>query len=164
MNTLLFSEQLDVFMSITSDNPEHFIRVAGVEYFIDQNNAIRRFNTGYANSVRRTMVKFVVNDSFENTKIFDNTELFFEPFNSKSITSANFSTSRQNSGNVDGSMFDIREETYRLAIPRNLNSNTYPERMRDKYMISTYVMDLGLNNIKFYTLPYVKTRFRYSFI
>ena len=164
MNALLFSEQLDVFLSLIGDDLSHFIRVGADEYYIDSNNSIVLINDGYATNNRVVEVKTVVNDSFSNVKTFDNVELFFEPFNAGAISEAIFYTSKQESQRSISSDFDIREGTYKLSIPRNKLSRTYPDRMRDKYLISSYKINTAKLEDKFFSIPYIKTIFRYSFI
>lgn len=163
MNTLLFSEQYGAFMSFLSDEPMHYVRLSGVEYYIDANNNLIEMNTGYSIG-KNSLIKFVTNNEFTQTKVFDNTELFFEQKNTAFVDTATFYTSNQKSS-ASRFDFDRREASHRLSIPRNSLTRCYPERMRDKYLISEYTIDSGkLGADKYYTLPYVKTRFRYSFI
>lgn len=164
MNTIIFSEAFNAFESLCGRAPVAHIRVGGEEYFVDSNNNVRSFNSGYIDGIECT-VKIVVNEASGDTKTFDNVEMFFGPKNTAHVSKAVFSTSRQESEISTFSNFDIREGTHKLSIPRNVNNSGYPDRMRDKYLISEFCIDSRkINNGKYFTLPYIKTRFRKSFI
>jgi len=164
MNTLIFSEPIDSFITAASYSPIHNIKVGGVEYFIDGTNSVYKTNCGYGNSDDMCMIRFISNEDYPVTKVFDNAELYFNNEEYSNITSSYFETKKQTSNTATSSDFDIREHTHKLAIPRVTGSDRFAERMRDKYIICNYFIDRTTENNYYFSIPYIKTRYRYSSI
>lgn len=131
-------------------------------------------NQGYTNQSyieeNLSKVKFVVNDNPMYTKVYDNQWFSADFIDDVTVVKyINTSTKNQKSEQLTGNKLDYREDTYRLAIPREqqstdfINKNkSYAGRMRGKYLICDYTFDCSGD--KEFRLPYVKTTYRYSMI
>lgn len=162
MNTFVYSEKFDIFESLTKHNPAFKMNVGDKEYYIDDFGTIYEMNDGYDDHDRESFIRFVVVDGITETKVFDNVELFFNHNKVAKIDKAWFETLRQVSSDSNSSDFDVREDTHKLAIPRDINDGIGISRMRGKYLISNYEISNkdGLNDE--FSIPYIKTRYRYS--
>ncbi len=162
MNTLIFSEKFDVFVSLTRHNPMFKMNVGDKEYFIGRKGEIVKMNDRYDMYKKRSMIRFVVSDNLPYTKVFDNVELYFNHNKSSEISRAWFETLTQVSEISYHDQFDVREDTHKLAIPRDVLDGHSISRMRGKYLISNYQIDSIDGKNEFFSIPYIKTRYRFS--
>ena len=120
-------------------------------------------NGGYRNESSDSYIKMIVNQDYPYTKVYDNVELYFSNANQTLIESAWFTNSKQGSLVAISTDFDIREATHKLAIPR-ASSDLFADRMRDKYLAANYLIKRDAANGYYFSLPYIKTKYRYSSI
>lgn len=183
--SLIYNEQLEVFTSFYTHNPNWFFPFSDKLVTIKDNNLYYLHNIYDVNSdvkeERISKIQFVVNKDVTNTKVFDNISFSADlldninkvpniikdiTFNTQKQTTEPFNhfDESKNSANID-----FREDTYRFAIPREkvdnnalhqLNSQSYVGRLRGKYLICDYTFDC--NNNKEFKLPYIKTTYRLS--
>ena len=153
METLLYSEQLGSFQSFTDSMPRFYMDFNGRLFYIDTNGSIYEKSPGVSFS-DNIYVRLMINKDFMYTKVFDNVELYSD---NDIELSAEYNTSKQNGVILVGA-FENRERTYISAIPRD-NEET---RLRDKYLESNYnIKGIDGNN---FSIPYIKTKYRYSVI
>lgn len=177
--TINYSETLQAFMSFMTSKPKWYLDFGDKYFSIDGNNKLRLHNSNSSYNVLssektkksevsaefyypadESQLKIAVNQDYEATKVFDNvfyTGVFNDNTNLDNIV---FETQTQTSSIVDNTSIERREDTYRFSIPRSGESELFGDRMRGKYMYSTYKF-LDLDGAKF-TLPYIKTTYRYS--
>jgi hypothetical protein len=109
-------------------------------------------------------MKLIVNEGYSQTKVFDNVEYTTGPTNSAKLSFASYSNDKQNSYTITGDEIIPREGTYKFAIPRASGTgNMFQERMRGKYIICNYEFkrkDIASNY--YFSIPYIKTIYRYS--
>jgi hypothetical protein len=166
--TLNYSEITQAFMSFMTSRPKWYLDFGGKYYSIDANNVLRLHNSNSKYNVLSTIddkadvskIKIIVNDNYETTKTFDNVSYSADFASQNNLSNITFKTNTQNSLTVQS--IDRREDTYKFAIPRNSSLNKFADRMRGKYLVSNYEFN-DLNGSKF-TLPYIKTTYRYSMI
>ncbi len=163
INSLIFSEQINSFSSYCDINPSSVFYINGEPYFIDGNGNIYKTNGGYDTSNKTPYIRFNVNENYETTKIFDNVEMHYDINNKVNVSRCWFTTTNQESIESNASNFDNREGTIKLSIPR-ASSDRFAERMRDKFLICNYEFDMSQSSSKYFSLPYIKTKFRYSYI
>ena len=163
MSNLLFSEQIDSFQSVSQSGAVTFFYIDSEPYFIDANGNIYRYNGGYTNDAADSYIKMIVNQDYPYTKVYDNVELYFSNANQTLIESAWFTNSKQGSLVAISTDFDVREATHKLAIPR-ASSDLFADRMRDKYLAANYLIKRDAANGYYFSLPYIKTKYRYSSI
>lgn len=175
--SLIFSEQIGAFTSFYTFNPEWALQFSDKVVAI-KNNKYYVINSldidGLGDVDKKAKIQFVVNKDVQYTKVFDNIRLQgdFRDQNNKQLTSdiieyLKFGTKHQTSTLDNNIVFDYREDTYRLPIPRQDESNeqvslSYPARMRGKYLICDYTFDS--NNEHTFKIPYITTTYRYSLI
>ena len=186
--SLIYNEQLQVFTSFYTHNPNWFFP------FSDKLITIKNNNMYYLHNIyevthdeqpreeRISKIEFVVNKDISNTKVFDNVvftaeleerndvdnnEQTFDPI----IKDIIFKTKTQETNALTIKDIDLREDNYRFAIPREkvsdgdlhrLASQSGLGRMRGKYLICNYTFDC--NNNREFKLPYIKTTYRYSML
>ncbi len=160
MNTLNYSEQSKAFQSFVDISAIHYVEVDGELYYVDHSGDIYRLVSNQQDSqyFDGSMLRFVVNQDMPYTKTFDNIELYAGDMNNVAL-SAEFKTSTQESS-LDSNSIITKESTMLAAIPRE-NANNM-SRMRDKLMTCTYRIK---NDDKVgFSIPYIKTKYRYSVI
>lgn len=157
MSTINYSEQINAFQSFMDIRPVEFIEFNDKLYFVDSNGDVLSYSNKNPIEYNNLFLRSIVNGDFHATKTFDNVELFSTTSNNILIDSAKFYTSNQQSQPLLNENADKRENTYRLAIPRGV----YDERMRDKYLICDYSVKGNSDGVAF-SIPYIKTRYRYS--
>ena len=171
---LIFNEQLNVFTSFYTHNPNWFFPLSTKLVTIKDNNCYYLHNMYEADSNMKedkiSFVQFVVNKDVAYTKVFDN-QLFSADIKNnngedikKVFKSIYFKTYNQETEPINYDNIDYREDTFRFAISREKSTEdnmTYPGRMRGKYLICNYEFDCNDKNFK---LPYLKTTYRYSMI
>lgn len=173
--TLAFNEQLGVFTSFYTIDPDRYFEFADGLYAFRERD-LRKYNGGdekplFSNGVKWSKFDFVVNGDYPQTKTFDNVEYGADVEHGTNLTNIVFNTKRQESFTTLWNQIDYREDTYKFVIPRSnrdltLLENTinmsYRDRMKGKYLISHYEYDC--NNGKQFKLPYITTMYRYSMI
>lgn len=179
--SLIFNEQLGVFTSFYTHNPNWFFPFSTRLVTIKNNNCYYLHNMYDVNSdikeERVSYVRFVVNKDMAQTKVFDNQWMFADLVDPTSddehriLKNIYFITKTQETEPINWDDIDHREDNYRFAIGREKQSNpsqqeqtnmSYAGRMRGKYLICNYTFDC--NNNKEFKLPYVKTTYRYSML
>lgn len=163
MKNILFSEQIDSFQSVCDSDVRTYFYIASEPYMIDSSGNILRVNGGYKNESSDSYIKMIVNQDYPYTKVYDNVELYFSNANQTLVESAWFTNSKQGSLVATSTDFDIREATHKLAIPR-ASSDLFADRMRDKYLVANYLIKRDAANGYYFSLPYIKTKYRYSSI
>lgn len=177
---LVYNEQLNVFTSFYTHNPNWFFPFSDKLITIKDNNMYYLHNIYTVESEeqedRKARIQFVVNKEITNTKVFDNVS-FSADFTDNNnnipevITDVWFKTKTQETAPIDFNSIEVREDNYRFAIPREhvdeqdlnkISSKSYLGRMRGKYLICDYTFDC--NNNKEFKLPYIKTTYRYSML
>ena len=177
---LVYNEQLNVFTSFYTHNPNWFFPFSDKLITIKDNNMYYLHNIYTVESEeqedRKARIQFVVNKEITNTKVFDNVSFsadFVDNNNNipEVITDVWFKTKTQETTPIDFNSIEVREDNYRFAIPREhvdeqdlnkISSKSYLGRMRGKYLICDYTFDC--NNNKEFKLPYIKTTYRYSML
>lgn len=178
--SLIYNEQLNVFTSFYTHNPNWFFPFSDKLVTIKDNNMYYLHNIYTVESDeqedRNAKIQFVVNKEITHTKVFDNVQFgadFIDNNNSvpEVITNVQFKTKTQETNPIDFNSIDIREDNYRFAIPREkvddaemtlVGSKSYLGRMRGKYLVCDYTFDC--NDNKEFKLPYIKTTYRYSML
>lgn len=185
--SLIYNEQLQVFTSFYTHNPNWFFPFSDKLVTIKNNNMYYLHNIYEVNSdlkeERISKVEFVVNKDISNTKVFDNVVFSADLLDNNNtipniVKNITFKTKTQKTKPFDHfdlennvSNIDHREDNYRFAIPREkvdndalnqLTSQSYLGRMRGKYLICDYTFDC--NNNREFKLPYIKTTYRYSML
>lgn len=179
---LIFNEQLNVFTSFYTHNPNWFFPFSTRLVTIKDNNCYYLHNMYYVDDSKEkeeriSYVRFVVNKDIAYTKVFDNQwfSAEFEDIGDEEkptlITDIHFETKTQVTDPIDYNNIEVREDNYRFAISRekqdkpDLQQQTnmsYAGRMRGKYLICNYTFDC--NDNKEFKLPYIKTTYRYSML
>lgn len=178
---LVYNENLQVFTSFYSHNPNWFFPFSTKLITIKDNNCYYLHNMYDMDVIEKeervASISFVVNDNVTLTKVFDNQWFTAElddivhPNNPRIIKNVFFKTKTQETDPIDYTSIDNREDNYRFAIGRNKQDNpaleeqtnmAYAGRMRGKYLICNYTFDC--NNNREFKLPYIKTTYRYSML
>ena len=180
--TLIYNEQLQVFTSFYTHNPNWFFPFSDKLVTIKNNNMYYLHNiyevddSEQPREERISKVEFVVNKDISNTKVFDNV-VFSADLLDNNNTNPNivkdvvFKTKTQETNPIDFNSIELREDNYRFPISREKTSNSsldtltsqsYLGRMRGKYLICDYTFDC--NNNREFKLPYIKTTYRYSML
>ncbi len=157
MNTLIYSEQTGSFQSFTDIHPSIYIPIDGELFYLAEDGRIYKRSPSNPIDYKKAVVKVIVNQDLPYTKVFDNIEIYAGYENVADITSVSFNTSHSFSV-LNGDGIKLRESTYMAAIPRGENDI----RLRDKYLGAVYEFK-GINGKKF-SIPYIKTKYRYSLI
>ena len=162
-NTIVYSESLQSFDYFSDINPISYMYINGETYFIDQNNNIVKLNGGYSNRHDSYELRFASSNPISETKIFDSSEIYTAT-NGENIKldSAFYSTSNVKSGvATDGDTIN-REGNKKVQIPRSIEDSI--SRLRDKYIISNYRFSIDGSAPYYFTIPYITTKYRQSFI
>lgn len=176
---LIYNEQLQVFTSFYTHNPNWFFPFSDKLVTIKDNNMYYLHNIYEVNSEikeeRTSKVEFVVNKDISNTKVFDNVVFSADLLDTDNdvpniVKDVIFKTKTQETDPIDFKNIELREDNYRFPISRekapealnNLASQSYLGRMRGKYLICDYTFDC--NNNREFKLPYIKTTYRYSML
>lgn len=185
---LIYNEQLQVFTSFYTHNPNWFFPFSDKLVTIKDNNMYYLHNIydtpSEVKEERISKIQFVVNKDISNTKVFDNVvfsaelrdrngyiEHIEDDGETPIIKDIVFKTKTQETEAIDIYQMELREDNYRFPISRekvddeNLNqlaSQSYLGRMRGKYLICDYTFDC--NNNREFKLPYIKTTYRYSML
>lgn len=178
---LIFNEQLNVFTSFYTHNPNWFFPFSTRLVTIKDNNCYYLHNMYDVNSEtkeeRVSYIRFVVNKDVAYTKVFDNQWFTaeFEDLGDEAkptlITDIHFNTKTQETEPIDWQAIEQREDNFRFAISREKQDKpqlqeqtnmSYAGRMRGKYLICNYTFDC--NDNKQFKLPYIKTTYRYSML
>lgn len=180
--SLIYNEQLQVFTSFYTHNPNWFFPFSDKLVTIKDNNMYYLHNiyeiddSAQTREERISKVEFVVNKDISNTKVFDNVIfsadlLEREGYDEPIVKDIVFKTKTQETSALTIDDIELREDNYRFAIPREkasgnatqqLTSQSYLGRMRGKYLICDYTFDC--NNNREFKLPYIKTTYRYSML
>lgn len=174
-NTLVFSEQIGAFTSFNTYHPDWYFEFSDNLYTF-KGLTLYKYNSGvekdlYDEDAKVTTLRFVVNKDYTQTKTFDNVQYGADVTWGTNLDDIKFETKRQTSFITKSNQIDYREDTYKFVIPRSdrefneiqeLVNKSYRDRMKGKYLISTYHYDN--NNGKQFKLPYINTYYRYSFI
>lgn len=169
---LVFNENLQTFTSFYTHVPDFALMFSDKLITIKHNKFFlhNQDSTGLNfNEESLAKVTFIVNDNSMYTKVYDN-QWFSGDFieDKKLIKKIQLTTKNQIAEAVNGSKIDYREDTYRFAIPREVQkegiaaNKSYAGRMRGKYLICDYTFDCSGD--KEFRLPYVKTTYRYSML
>lgn len=156
---LAFSEQINAFTSLYTNNVNWHFDLRDAYYTIGDNNKIKLHNTNNLAGVT-SLVEFVVNDNYEMTKTFDNVSMSGDFTDNEVFTNIHFNTKVQTTAPINYNDIDYREDTYRFAIGRSTDNGI--SRMRGKYLYCSYSFDC--TNDKSFRLPLIKTSYRYSMV
>lgn len=177
---LIYNEQLSVFTSFYTHDPNWFFPFSDKLVTIKNNNMYYLHNIYEVNSdtkeERIAKVQFVVNKDISNTKVFDNVVFSADLLDNDNETpnivkDVVFKTKTQETNPIDFNSIELREDNYRFPISREktsdealnkISSQSYLGRMRGKYLICDYTFDC--NNNREFKLPYIKTTYRYSML
>lgn len=169
---LVFSEALGAFMCFLTYNSDWFIDLKDYYYSVKDNKLFKHNSSNlinlFFNGQEDSKITYVINDNYAQTKVFDNIEYYAE-FNNPNNLSFYFQTTTQDSSIIEPTDIDLREDTYKFAIPRSKITTTnystiapvYNDRMRGKYLIS-YLTFKPNNGDTIFKLPYIKTSYRIS--
>lgn len=168
---LVFNEQMNVFTSFYTHQPDFALMFGDKIVTVKDNEFYEHNESVKADKEVEPLISklsIIANDSFANTKVFDNV-LFYADFanNVNNITEVYFTTKNQTSETVSAQNIECREDTYRFPIPRELMTDTtdrmsYVGRMRGKYLTEFYTFDC--NDNKTFKIPYIKTTYRQSML
>ncbi len=177
---LIFNEQLNVFTSFYTHNPNWFFPFSDKLITIKDNNMYYLHNIYEVNSEQKeervAKICFVVNKDVSNSKVFDNVSFDAKFIDGKNanphvISDITFATKTQKTNPISFQNIDYREDNYRFYIPREsqpdpatqqLTNKSYAGRMRGKYLMCDYTFDC--NDGREMKIPYIKTTYRYSMI
>ena len=163
INSIIFSEQIDAFQPYSDHAYSEVYTVNGVEYGVTHDGKIIKINGGAYDASKSSYIRIISNDNYELTKTFDNVELHYDFNNDTNVESAWFSNTKQVSVEATHSDFDVREGTHRLSIPR-ASLLRFADRMRDKFIICNLRIKPKSDGNGFFSLPYIKVKFRNSYI
>lgn len=162
MNTLNYSEQFSLFQSMmTKIDPAHYLDFNGALFYIDNDGSVYSIDGG-TELVDSIYLRIIANEDFGYTKIFDNIELYSGVGNEIDIA-AYFKTATQTSPviSTETGDFSKRESTYYAALPRGDEDGI--TRLRDKFLLCNYNIK-GISGSRDFSIPYIKTKYRYSII
>ena len=162
-NTIVYSESLQVFDYFSDVNPVSYMYINGETYFIDANNNIIKLNGGYSNKHDSYELRLVASNPASETKIFDSADVYISVNGDNTkIDSASYSTSNVKSGIAVEDDTINREGNKKVQIPRSIEDSI--TRLRDKYVISNYSFSVDGVAPYYFTIPYITTKYRQSFI
>ena len=164
--SLAFSSLLRAFTSVYTVNFEESITFDNDIYLMSCENGklvVNKWNTKNNTLYPNTIIKYVVNTSPTETKVFDNQEIITNDQLTKDYSyndcifkwSTNLNSEVQKSGSEIG--ITNREGNFRYSIPRYGNVE-YGNRQRGKYMICE------IDNLKNASISYIINKFRKSWI
>lgn len=169
--TIAFNEQIDAFSSfysidyLSGNNVNGKLYLFKDNYTIDvphaykviqysDNNTVNEFLDG---KKHKSSITYVVNEGYDQTKIFDNVEFNgMYPFTSTSIK---YNVDGKDTYTIDSSDIENRELTYKYAIPRVISGEEIPDRVRGNATTCTFTIT---PDGKLFRIPYFKTKFRTS--
>lgn len=168
--SLIFSEQLDCFTSFYTFKPDYTLKFSDGLYTIYQDDIYKVNDLDTTDTIsRNAKIQTIVNQDPDSTKVFDNirTSAVFEDGDGNTLITSGigimeFTTKKQSTGEQNIA-FDYREDTYRLPIPRQTDSQdtmSFAPRMRGKYLICDY--NFTVNGEQIFRIPYIATTYRYS--
>lgn len=170
--TIAFNEMIGRFTSFYTFNPDWSLVFSDKIVTLKDNDyyVINTLDTdGLGEVSKNANIKFIVNDNYFYTKVFDNILISGDLLDGNRATKANgiitkllFDTKHQHS-EISNPTFDYREDTFRLPIPReetDENDLTYSARMRGKLLECEYNFDA--NDGKTFRIPQIITTYRYS--
>ena len=165
--TLVFSEQLNSFTSFYTHDYDYALTFGNKLITLKNRSFYEHNETIDSNKTVEPLISkldFAVNENYMYTKVFDNV-LFDAHFNEdiNNITNVYFTTKQQTSEQIGANEIECREDTYRFAIPREVegaDSTSYQGRIRGKYLMEHYTFDC--NDNKTFKIPYIKTTYRQS--
>lgn len=170
--TIAFNEMIGRFTSFYTFNPDWSLVFSDKIVTLKDNDyyVINTLDTdGLGEVSKDANIKFIVNDNYFYTKVFDNILISGDLLDGNRATKANgiitkllFDTKHQHS-EISNPTFDYREDTFRLPIPReetDENDLTYSARMRGKLLECEY--DFDANDGKTFRIPQIITTYRYS--
>ena len=174
-NTLVYNEQVGVFTSFYTIPLNHWVEFSDKLYVLQRINWFK-YNAGddagfMPGADKISLITFVVNDSYPQTKTFDNVEYCGDFTHGTTFTEVVFQTKRQISDVIYGNNIDCREDTYKFCIPRNslelsdiskLVNKSYKDRMKGKYLVCHYSYNCNGGNT--FKVPYISTAYRPSMI
>ena len=129
-------------------------------YSFGEDNNLYLHNSGEITN--SSLVRYIVNDRYQATKVFDNIEYSPELEQNKNFDKIDFKTNTMTSKSLLSFDIDKREDTYKAAIPRESGADKFAGRMKGKYL-TTEILYNPINGSKF-NLPYIKTSYRQSMI
>lgn len=174
--SLIYNEKLNAFTSLYTFDPDFTLPLTD-KIVTTKNNEFYIINSldieGFGDTSKDIRLKIVVNKDPQYTKVFDNIQLqgdFIDP-NNKILTNDILDsiklTTKHQVANKDGQdlVFDYREDTYRLPVPRQDSfeeddNMSFPARMRGKYMICDYKFKSDKDYS--FQMPQITTTYRYS--
>lgn len=174
--SLIFNEQIGRFTSFYTFNPDWNLPFSNKNVVIKDNlfYVINTLDTDGLGEVDKTsLIRIVVNKDVMYTKTFDNVAIFGQLLDANGANTTTglidyilFNTKHQ-TATATNPTFDYRENTYRLPIPRQDDSEqdtsmSFPARMRGKCMVCDYHFNLGDENT--FRIPLITTTYRYSLI
>lgn len=175
--SLVFNEQLGVFTSFYTFNPEWALSFSDKIVAIKNNN-LYLINTldidGLDDVDKKAKLQIVINKDGLYTKVYDNIFLSgeFKDENNKLLTGdiidyMKFGTKHQTATLDSNIVMDYREDTYRMAVPRQDESEqdtsmSYPARLKGKYLTCEYWFDSGIDHT--FRIPQITTTYRYSLV
>lgn len=154
--TLNYSEKIDAFQSFTGLESDGFVSFNGKLFSVVGGKIYSVTPEQKRYSMDGFFIRLIVNEDYQYTKVFDNVEYYTDGI---LLTDAVYRTTNQDSTHSDESDVEKRESTNKLSILRAQNE----DRLRGKFLISDYLFR-NKNNTKAFTVPYIKTRYRYSMI
>lgn len=173
--TLVYNEQVGAFTSFYKIKPEWYSEFSDKLYMYSGVN-MYKLNSGedvdlVSDEDKIAYVRFIVNQSYPQTKTFDNVEYSGDFKYDTNFNEIYFETKRQTSYKVTDKDIDYREDTYKFCIPRNnielneaeqLVNKSYKDRMKGKYLVCHYKYDCNGGNT--FKVPYISTAYRNSMI
>lgn len=161
--SLIYNETLGVFTGFYTIVPDYNLYFHKDLYFT-KGDALYKYNgsvhnTGFNNEVLPIQLKYIVNDVYLRTKVFDNIE-FTGVLDKETITfmfeADNIISTPLRTPNISD-----RENNYRGAIPRAASSELFANRMRGRVLKCTMDYNMGapgqINILTIKNSEYVET-------
>ena len=196
--TISYNEMIDAFISIYSFNPSIYIQAYDNTFSTSEdNNTLYLHNNGdkatFYETIYKSNIRFVVNDNYSTTKVFDsiefstkslngNVELFDDTFdnlvvyNDKQITG---DLSNNDTNIINGINMTKREGSFSVIISRNIiDSNitsnvdifdsgnyNYSRQFKERIRGKYAIINLNYRNDNWYkfSCPYIITNYRISY-
>ena len=156
-STLNYSEPGQAFWSFLAHTPEWAFNANGELYTFDKDGNMYLY--GGAKPVSESIIETVVNNTYQVTKVFDNVE-YSGLFKGPNFNKIEFKTNKMVGNALDSSDIDEREDSFKIAIPREDTDDYFSGRLKGRYLISKY--SYTPVDGSFFSLPYIKTTFRQS--
>lgn len=169
---LIFNEQIGRFTSLYTLSPQWSNPYpTGVLCIKDNHYYVINPDNHYEQLEDDSKLQIVINKDVAFTKTFDNIRIdgnlrdrANNDVTQGVISNIDFNTKNQ-TATSNNPVFDYREDTYRLPIPRQHITQdplSFPARLRGKYLICDYTFN-NTDGKSFY-IPYIATTYRYSLI